>query len=112
MGRNCFVRLDLKLWGFKASILLLISTSWDSWDFLDQRLASIDEYRNKCDGVNRYEGVMWRLFVVMGCRGLLRDKGRRCGFLATMLGLRYLGEVLVSWLGRKYLDHCGACLQN
>ncbi|GJT81562.1 hypothetical protein Tco_1055904 [Tanacetum coccineum] len=36
--------------------------------------------------------VMWRLFVVVGGHSLLRDKGRRCGFLATMLGLRYLGE--------------------
>ncbi|GJT70936.1 hypothetical protein Tco_1030222 [Tanacetum coccineum] len=51
MGRNCFVRLDSKLRGFKASIILLIFDSWDSWDFLDQRLASIDEDRKKCDGV-------------------------------------------------------------
>ncbi|GJR09269.1 hypothetical protein Tco_0791921 [Tanacetum coccineum] len=41
MGRMPLVRLEMELRGFKASILLLISASWDSWDFLDQRVASI-----------------------------------------------------------------------
>ncbi|GJS52757.1 hypothetical protein Tco_0626119 [Tanacetum coccineum] len=50
------VRLEMRSRGFKASILLLISASWDSWDFLNQRLASIDDYRRKNDGVSKNEG--------------------------------------------------------
>ncbi|GJU51380.1 hypothetical protein Tco_1220935 [Tanacetum coccineum] len=64
MGRNALVRLVFLLWGFKASIFLLIIASWDSWDSLDQKLASMDEDRKKCDGVIENEGEMNRIAIV------------------------------------------------
>ncbi|GJT53811.1 hypothetical protein Tco_0988865 [Tanacetum coccineum] len=54
--------------GFKASILLLISASWDSWDFLNQRVASIDDYRRKNDGVSKNDGYS-PLFIVLKTLG-------------------------------------------
>ncbi|GKB68142.1 hypothetical protein Tco_0929554 [Tanacetum coccineum] len=103
------VRLEMRSRGFKASILLLISASWDSWDFLDQRVASIDDYRRKNDGVSKNEGYsplfivlktlggqgnlvakMWRSLVVPR---LMWSKKKRCGSL-----------------GDQDLD-CGACKQ-
>ncbi|GKB23268.1 hypothetical protein Tco_0862669 [Tanacetum coccineum] len=62
------VRLEMRSRGFKASILLLISASWDSWDFLNQRLASIDDYRRKNDGVSKNEGYS-PLFIVLKTLG-------------------------------------------
>ncbi|GKD06799.1 hypothetical protein Tco_1181773, partial [Tanacetum coccineum] len=44
MGQNrllAFVRLDFKLWGFKAWILFLVSALGTPWDLLDQRFAAI-----------------------------------------------------------------------
>ncbi|GJR25830.1 hypothetical protein Tco_1102062 [Tanacetum coccineum] len=41
MGSKWVVRLEYLLWGFKAWTLYFNSASWDSWDFLDQKLASI-----------------------------------------------------------------------
>ncbi|GJV82598.1 hypothetical protein Tco_1522496 [Tanacetum coccineum] len=49
-GSNCFVRVEMVLRGFKASILHLISILGASWDFLDQRFAAIDGYRIRSGG--------------------------------------------------------------
>ncbi|GKC76769.1 hypothetical protein Tco_1127543 [Tanacetum coccineum] len=56
-GSNCFVRLGLRSRGFKASILHLISILGDSWDFLDQRFAAINNYRRRGVGVIERRGV-------------------------------------------------------
>ncbi|GKG21442.1 hypothetical protein Tco_0384037 [Tanacetum coccineum] len=79
----------MRSWGFKASIILLISASWDSWDFLDQRVASIDDYKRNNDGVSKNEG-MWRSLVV---QQIMWSKKKRCGSL-----------------GDQDLD-CGTCKQ-
>ncbi|GJT76927.1 hypothetical protein Tco_1043652 [Tanacetum coccineum] len=58
IGRNHFVRLDLRSRGFKAWILHLISALGTSWDSLDQNLAAIDEDRRKDEGID-VEGCLW-----------------------------------------------------
>ncbi|GJT95576.1 hypothetical protein Tco_1091094 [Tanacetum coccineum] len=42
MGSKWVVRLEYLLRGFKDWTLYFNSASWDSWDFLDQKLAAID----------------------------------------------------------------------
>nr|GEX54556.1 hypothetical protein [Tanacetum cinerariifolium] len=54
--------------------------------FFEQRIATIKGYRGgkamESQGWSMVLGrVMWRLFVVVGGRGILRDQGRRCGFI-------------------------------
>ncbi|GKE53540.1 hypothetical protein Tco_1488696 [Tanacetum coccineum] len=49
-GLNCFVCVEMELWGFKASILYLISILGASWFFLDQIFSAIDGYRRRSGG--------------------------------------------------------------
>ncbi|GJV82593.1 hypothetical protein Tco_1522491 [Tanacetum coccineum] len=56
-GSNCFVRVEMELRGFKASIFHLISILGAFWDFLYRRFAAIDGYRRRSGGEG---GASWR----------------------------------------------------
>ncbi|GJR05095.1 hypothetical protein Tco_0528079 [Tanacetum coccineum] len=81
-------------WGFKASILHLYSTSWDSWDFLDQNFATIDDNRRKNDGARTNYKV---LVCSCGAAGKKRDKEKDVELLPPSKG----AIMLVSCYGSK-----------